>query len=71
MKKRPHVHRIGKHILSLDRDDPEAEFEFELEHRHSLTVAQRDQRMFARSIQIAEMLIAHGHKKGPLIIQRS
>ena len=58
-------------IMKLDRDDPEKELEFEIRYRLSLSARERFQRMLQRSLEIAQMKVSHGHKKTPLIIQRS
>lgn len=63
--------RMKTRILTLERDNPKKELEFELHFRQLLSVEERFKRMWTRSLQIARAMKAHGHKKAPLIIERS
>ncbi|MBU1297619.1 MAG: hypothetical protein KKF20_06740 [Bacteroidetes bacterium] len=57
-------------ILVLDHDDDEAELDFELKFQGTLTVEQRYEMMFRRSLEISKMLEANGYKKPFEIIKR-
>ncbi len=57
-------------ILKLDKDDSEKELEFEIDYQLSLTIQQRFEMMFRKSREIAQMLIANGHRKPSEIIKR-
>ncbi len=57
-------------ILELDRDDPKRELEFELDFLLSMTAQQRYALMFARSREMMERMIRHGHLKSVEIVKR-
>ena len=57
--------------VSPEMADADRELEFDLEFLASLTVQQRFDLMFARSIEMAEMLRAHGHAEAPSIVKRT
>lgn len=58
-------------ILILDRDDEEAELEFELKFQSTLTVSERYEMMFCRSLEISKMMEEMGYKKKYFIEKRS
>jgi hypothetical protein len=57
--------------LSPTESAEDRELQFELDFFASLTADQRFQLMFARSIEMAEMLKAHGHVEAPSILKRT
>ena len=57
-------------ILKLDRDDNERELEFELKYQLALSTQQRFEMMFKKSKELADMMIAHGHRKPVDMIKR-
>lgn len=58
-------------ILILDRDDEDAELDFELKFQSTLTVEERYEMMFRRSLEISKMMEDMGHKKKYFIEKRS
>lgn len=59
------------HFLCLEKDDPELELEFEVYWQMRLTRAQHFQRMWDRSLLIAQTMIKHGHHTDTAIFQRA
>lgn len=57
-------------ILKLERHDPKRELEFELDYLASLTTQERYTLMLARSNEMMERMIRHGHIKASEIIKR-
>lgn len=66
-----HRRPVKTYILKLDKDDPVKELDFTVRCQMRLTTAQRFRQMLSRSTLIAEMMVAHGHTKGPLVIKRT
>ncbi len=57
-------------VLKLDHDDEEAELEFELKFQATLTVEERYEMMFQRSLEISKMMEQNGYKKPYCITKR-
>jgi hypothetical protein len=62
---------MPKTILKLTDHDEQKEIEFELEYLASLSITERFQLMFQRSIELLTLLEKNGHRKTPAIIKRS
>lgn len=57
-------------ILKLKQNDEEKELDFELDYLLSLTTEQRFEMMFRKSLEMAQLLRDHGHRKTPEIVKR-
>jgi hypothetical protein len=56
--------------VDLNEQDEERELEFELDYLATLTVQQRFEMMFRRSVELKELLEQHGHRNSPEIVKR-
>ncbi|GEM_PF-3355298 len=60
-----------RHYLCLDHDDPELELDFEVRWQLVLSPREHFRRMWKRSLEIAQMMVTHGHQKPAGVFQRS